>query len=242
VFAQLTNSAFGRSSKTAEKQMAVISACSTKGGVGKTTTVMCLADMFSRQGGRVAILDADPNGHISAWRERAEATCKVDVIGGITERDLLDKISDAAASYQLVFVDLEGAASQAVTYAIAQSDLVLIPTKVSGMDLQEVFRTYEVVQRAEKMLKRRIPARAIFTQMSPLSNRVTAHARAEIQAAGVPVLKTEIIQRAAYQAIHFTGTTPAHPNGDPKASREIAAALSELLDVLASAAGQSNAA
>ncbi len=32
------------------------------------------------------------------------------------------------------------------------------------MDLQEVFRTYEVVQRAEKMLRRPIPARAVFTQ------------------------------------------------------------------------------
>jgi chromosome partitioning protein len=234
--------AFAHFNKAMEQEMAVISVCSTKGGVGKTTTVMCLADMFARQGGKVAILDADPNGHISAWRDRAEATCTVDVVGGITERDLLDKISDAAEIYQLVFVDLEGAASQAVTYAIAQSDLVLIPTKVSGMDLQEVFRTYEVVQRAEKMLKRVIPARALFTQMSPLNNRVAAHARSEIQAAGIPVLKTETIQRAAYQAIHFTGMTPAHPDGDSKASREIAATLSELLDVLSKSPAQSQAA
>jgi chromosome partitioning protein len=157
------------------------------------------------------------------------------VIGGVSERDLLDKVADAASRYQLVLVDLEGAASQAVTYAIAESDLVLIPTKVSGMDLQEVFRTYEVVQRAEKMLKRPIPARALFTQMSPLMSRVAAHARAEIQAAGVPVLATEIIQRAAYQSIHFTGRTPAAPGGDAKAAHEIALVLDELLSVLAGA-------
>ena len=218
--------------------MAVISACSTKGGVGKTTTVMCLADMFARQGGTVAIIDADPNGHVAAWRERAPADCRVEVIAGVTERDLLDRIAEAATRYQLVFVDLEGAASQAVTYAIAESDLVLIPTKISGMDLQEVFRTYEVVRRAEKMLKRAIPARALFTQMSPLMSRVAAHARAEIQAAGVPVLAREIIQRAAYQSIHFTGLTPAAPGGDAKAAREIAAVLTELLSVLAGDAAQ----
>ncbi|WP_457108804.1 nucleotide-binding protein [Methylobacterium sp. P5_C11] len=209
--------------------MAVISVCSTKGGVGKTTLVICLADAYARQGGSVAIIDADPNGHVSSWRDRAGEDCTVDV----NEKTVLDQISDAASRYSLVFVDLEGAASQAVTYAIAESDLVLIPSKVSGMDLQEVFRTYEVVQRAEKMLRRPIPARAVFTQMSPLSSRVAQHARQEVQAATIPVLRTEIIQRAAYQNIHFTGATPAHLDGDPKALQEVAGVLGELIEVLA---------
>lgn len=213
--------------------MAVVSVCSTKGGVGKTTLVICLADAYARQGGSVAIVDADPNGHIASWRERAGDDCTVDVISGVTENVILDRISEAASRYAIVFVDLEGAASQSVTYAIAESDLVLIPSKVSGMDLQEVFRTYEVVQRAEKMLRRPIPARVVFTQMSPLSSRVAQHARQEIQNASLPVLRTEIIQRAAYQAIHFTGATPAHPEGDPKALQEVVGTLAELLEVLA---------
>lgn len=157
--------------------MSVISVCSTKGGVGKTTLVMCLADAFARQGGSTAIVDGDPNGHVATWRERAGEDCKVAVISEADETKIQDVIAQAAAKYALVVVDLEGAASQAVTYAIAESDLVLIPTKISGMDLQEVFRTYEVVKRAEKMLKRPIPARVVLTQMSPLQSRVAQHAR-----------------------------------------------------------------
>jgi chromosome partitioning protein len=42
--------------------MAVVSVCSTKGGVGKTTLVICLADAFARQGGSVVIIDADQTG------------------------------------------------------------------------------------------------------------------------------------------------------------------------------------
>jgi chromosome partitioning protein len=200
--------------------MSVISVCSTKGGVGKTTLVMCLADAFARQGGSVAIVDGDPNGHVATWRARAGEDCKVTVISQPDETKIQDVIAEAASKFALVFVDLEGAASQAVTYAIAESDLVLIPTKVSGMDLQEVFRTYEVVKRAEKMLKRAIPARVVFTQMSPLQSRVAGHARGEIQANDIPVLNTEIIQRAAYQSIHFTGATapaPDEPRADPRA-------------------------
>jgi chromosome partitioning protein len=213
--------------------MAVVSVCSTKGGVGKTTLVICLADAFARQGGTVAIIDADPNGHVASWRERAGDDCTVDVISGVTEKTILDRISEAASRYSVVLVDLEGAASQAVTYAIAESDLVLIPTKVSGMDLQEVFRTYEVVQRAERMLRRPIPARVVLTQMSPLQSRVAQHARQEIQSASIPVLRTEVIQRAAYQSIHFTGSTPAGPDGDPKALGEVKGVLDELLSTLA---------
>ena len=42
-----------------------------------------------------------------------------------------------------------------------------------------------------------------------------------------------MIQRAAYQQIHFTGATPSHPGGDAKAAREIASVLGELLQALA---------
>ncbi|GGL35862.1 ParA family protein [Caulobacter rhizosphaerae] len=216
--------------------MAVISVCSTKGGVGKTTLVMCLADAFARQGGSVAIVDGDPNGHVASWRERAGEDCQVAVISEANETRIQDVIAEAAGQYALVFVDLEGAASQAVTYAIAESDMVLIPTKISGMDLQEVYRTYEVVKRAEKMLKRGIPARVVFSQMNPLNSRVATHARQEIRGNDIPVLSTEVIQRAAYQQIHFTGETPSGPAGDPKAAREIAAVLAELLEALAAQA------
>ena len=100
--------------------MAVISVCSTKGGVGKTTLVICLADAFARRGGSVAIIDADPNGHVATWRERAGADCTVDVITNTSEKTLMDVIEQAAAKYSLVLVDLEGAASNAVTFSIAE--------------------------------------------------------------------------------------------------------------------------
>lgn len=94
---------------------AVTSVCSTKGGVEKTTLLICLTDAYVRQGGSVAIIDADPNGHVSSGRERAGEDCSADVIADVTEKTALDRITDAASCDSLVFMDLEDAASQVVT-------------------------------------------------------------------------------------------------------------------------------
>ena len=216
--------------------MPVVSLCSTKGGVGKTTLAICLASAAAQRGARVVILDADPNGHVRAWREAADREGRGggdDVIAGVKEDTMQDRIAESLERYDLVLVDLEGAASKAVTYAIALSDMVVIPSGISGMDLQEVFRTQVEVRRAEKFVKHHIPARVIFTGMATIASRVAKHARQEVIDAGIPVFETETIRRPnAYQAMHFNGLTPLEPGGDPKAAAEINRALDEILAVI----------
>ncbi|MFE1603272.1 AAA family ATPase [Methylobacterium sp. ID0610] len=216
--------------------MAIVSLCSTKGGVGKTTLAICLAASAARRGARVVILDADPNGHVRAWRDAATREGRgvgIAVVAGVTESTMQDRIAEAAENHDLVLIDLEGAASKAVTFAIAESDVVVIPSGISGMDLQEVFRTHAEVKRAEKMLRRSIPARVVFTGSATIKSRVAKHARQEVSDGGVQVLDTETIRRPnAYQAMHFNGLTPLDPDGDPKAAQEIDQILDEILAVI----------
>ena len=49
--------------------MHVIAFPNPKGGSGKTTSAMLLAEQISIAGGRVAILDFDPNANIFAWSQ-----------------------------------------------------------------------------------------------------------------------------------------------------------------------------
>ena len=57
--------------------MYVITFANPKGGSGKTTSAMLLAEQIALSGGRVAILDLDPNANILGWhggaKKQAEA-------------------------------------------------------------------------------------------------------------------------------------------------------------------------
>ncbi|MEE9481898.1 ParA family protein [Methylobacterium ajmalii] len=230
--------------------MAVICVCNTKGGVGKTTTVICLADALARMGYSVAIIDADPNGHVASWKEIIGDDSPVTVIPDVDDTTVQDHIEQASATHAFVFIDLEGAASQTVNFAVPMSDLVLMPTRTSGMDLQELYRTEEVVARIRRSHMRyagpdavKIVSRAIFSQIPPLSNSVTSHARAQVAEKGIEVLETEILARPrGYGAIHYNGVTPSHPAGDEKANKEIQAVIKEIMPILGYEAPQAETA
>ncbi len=66
---------------------------------------------------------------------------------------------------------------------------------------------YEVVQRAEKMLKRRIPLWSSSRRCATPEPRRGSCPRRDPDGID-PVLQTEVIQRAAYQALHFTACRP----------------------------------
>ena len=53
--------------------MYVITFANPKGGSGKTTSAMLLAEQIALSGGQVSILDLDPNANILAWSEGRKA-------------------------------------------------------------------------------------------------------------------------------------------------------------------------
>jgi len=110
------------------KSASVVSFASSKGGPGKTTALIVAGDALAAIGKKVVMLDADPNCHLLGWSTLiSKPTANLRVVGHVTEEDILDRIREEGREADLLLVDLEGTANNALTYATSKSDLVVIP-------------------------------------------------------------------------------------------------------------------
>ena len=135
----------------------VISFASPKGGAGKTTATLILASELLQQLQKpVTIIDADPNHPFERWLKLKHKPELLNFIFDDSDDTILDNIEKAKRESAAVLIDLEGTKNTRVTYAISQSDLVLIPVQGSILDAQEAAEAIKLIKRAEQAFKRKI--------------------------------------------------------------------------------------
>ena len=121
----------------ARKQpMRVVALAGTKGGVGKTTIAVALAVRAAEESKRVALLDLDPQESLSAWWDRRgkEKNPKLFEVDATTEAiELL-----MSEGWEWVFIDTPPSKLELIEPGIAVADLVLIPTRPSALDIEQV--------------------------------------------------------------------------------------------------------
>ena len=94
---------------------------------------------FAQQGYSVEVWDADPQGSASEWAQRAEE--RSDELPFEVEPINLPGIKKKKVATQFTFID-SPPQNESILNAIAQrSDLVIIPTAPTGMDIERVLST-----------------------------------------------------------------------------------------------------
>jgi chromosome partitioning protein len=224
-----------------ERTTPIISLASTKGGVGKTTIAYVLATEIARRLAlehssatplrrRLTCIDADPNRTLTqvlSLTDEPLITC----IESDSER-LLGDLRRAQSSSDLVLIDLEGTANQAMLYAAGKSDLVLVPAQPSRFDVVEAVKTIGVVRKAADLVGRDIAHRVVLSRTPVLRQRVADHSRAQFVRTGLPLLQIELVQRAAFQSMTYTGRPPYRQEGGEQAAANVASLADEVLDII----------
>ena len=174
---------------------------SPKGGAGKTTSSLILAEQLARAAD-VTVIDADPNRPIASWAKGDAKPERLHVVADADEENIIERIEEAAAHTPFVIVDLEGTASKIVLMAISQADLVIVPTQGSQLDAEQAGRAFRVIQQQEKMSRRRVPYSVLLTRTnSAIRTRTLAHIEKGLVAAGIPVFDIELNEREAFRAM-----------------------------------------
>lgn len=227
--------------------MPVIVTANPKGGAGKSTATLVLAQTLAHLGATVTVIDADPNRPIVDWRS-GKSALPINVIGDADESRIIRTIRDERARQQFVFVDLEGTASRLVSRAITQADLVLIPLQASGVDARQASRAVNLIHEEEEALgDRKIPFRILLTRTNPIiATKIEKEIIAALTDAGLPLLATRLHERQAYKAIFVRRLAlheldPAQVNGLAEALTNAQQLADEMVDAVTSTAAEKEA-
>jgi cellulose biosynthesis protein BcsQ len=147
--------------------MYVITFANPTGGSGKATSAMLLAEQIAISGGRVAVLDFDPNANILAWsRTRQERGRAVPfaVHAPPQAEETIELIDSLAQEVGYLIIDLEGSKDQIVTFALSRTDLCVIPLDGSPVESRQAAAAVRLVQTAANMIRAPINYALLFTQ------------------------------------------------------------------------------
>lgn len=195
-----------------------------KGGAGKTTVATNLAVALSQKGSTLLV---DTDDQLSAYNWNEYRQDKLSSLATLT--NLSDTIKPHFDSYDYILVDMAGRDSELLREALLISDILIVPTQPSILDLEILPYMSEKVNQA-KIINPDLTAYAVINRASSNYRNVEA-VEAKKYIDGYPIfelLDTVIHDRKAYRDAMLDGKSVIEMN-DSKASDEINNLLSEIL-------------
>lgn len=123
-----------------------IAIANTKGGVGKTTSAIHLAQaLVDRYGKSVLVFDADPQGTATSWAERAkEDGTPLGFEVRPSNNHLLRRLSQMDDE-RYIIVDCPPGNPETISAAVSAADVVIVPTAPSSHDMERLWITLESI-------------------------------------------------------------------------------------------------
>lgn len=213
--------------------MKVISAISTKGGVGKSTLAFALG-IEAAKTGSVYFIDADPQASLSRLCERRDKLADIDTSNPVLVenaghvQEALAQIRRAKIERDFLFIDAPGSMMGIIEAVARASDCLILPMLPSILDLDA---SRDAIEAAEKAGK----GGRVLIVLNRIDGRVGASDAVTAIEKRFGKKPLHMHQRVAYARAHIIGRTGAEI--DKACGAEIAAIWAEVQKVLGEANG-----
>ena len=168
-----------------------IALLNSKGGCGKTTSAMFLAQVAVNRGHAAEVWDSDPQASASRWAEAVDLTFDVIPANIATLRK--------PTGNKYVFIDTPPGNPQILTAAAEAADLVIIPTMASMADMDRTWATIDALSGVVPL--------AVMVTSAETATRAYRGLVEALEAAEIPVLPP-IRKRSTFR--EAWGQQPAH--------------------------------
>ena len=201
----------------------VITIAQQKGGAGKTTVCAHLAVALSQRGKRVAIIDVDPQGSLTAWHKIREGKYGVGYTGltfaAVSGWRVGSEVTRLKKSHDIILIDSPPHTETEARTAIRNADLMVVPVQPSPTDMWATKATLELA-RAE-----RIPLKVVM-------NRVSANSKLAVTIAGEfldDMMESTLGNRVLFASSLLEGKAVTEISPTSPAAEEIKALAEEIL-------------
>jgi chromosome partitioning protein len=205
----------------------IIGILNQKGGVGKTTLSVNLAAALAHRGGRVLLIDGDPQGSALDWAAARQDPPLFAVVG-LPKPSIHKELPVVGQGYDHIVIDGPPRVTDLARSAIMASDVVVIPVQPSPYD---IWAAEEVVKLVDEASHFKETQKSCFVINRRIANTAIGRdVRDALSAYPVQVLRSSITQRVIFAEAAAQGRAVFEVDRDGLAASEIEAVLAELLE------------
>ena len=193
----------------------VITITSDKGGVGKTTTTIHLANILSTRRPTL-VIDADKNRTALKWATRATQAGEAFPFEVIPEKQLVAFGGKYPAATSNLIIDTEGRPDdEDLEDAVRTSDLIIVPTEADTASMETLGVLLKKIQSymGQGSGKR---LGILLTNVPPPPQKDGEYARELLKANGFPLFDTTMRSYKCYRTAQTRGVTVEHVRDDPR--------------------------